>query len=223
MIVTKGKRVDHLIDGDRFTGEGGLFDFQRSVLDDTAISGHSVAGFQNDHIAGNQLVGVQADQLAIPQDFTGGGGHGLQRFDGGFGLALLEYAQNGVQQNHGQNDDDFRPFVFTGQHTGQRADTRRNQQDDQHGILQLGQKTLQQSGFFALLQLVGAVLGKASLRLGGGQSLSAHAEAAEDFFGGLGVDFLHQVFPFANDNKKDSCTTPKKRCMSLILTSSPGR
>ena len=205
--------------GDGFAGQSGFLNFQGSVLDDTAVSGDSVTGFQNDHVAGNQFIGVQVHHLAVTQHFTGSSSHGLQGFNGGFGLALLEHAQNGVDQNDSQNNDDLCHFVFTGHQSGHRGDRGGDQQDDQHGILQLGQKTLDQGGLLALLQLIGAVLGKTLLRLGRGQSLRAHAEVTKDVFGGLGVGFLHQVFPFQN---KKTHALLGKSCMSLILTSYPG-
>lgn len=63
-------------------------------------------------------------------------------------------------------------------------------QDNQHGVLQLGDEPLQQSGLFGFLELVGAVLGQAFFSLGGGQALSPYAEILQNFFCRLGIGFF---------------------------------
>ena len=51
---------------------------------------------------------VTTEQLfSIPEDLTGSGCHGLQRFDGGFRLVLLIDTQYRVEQYDHQNDDDI--------------------------------------------------------------------------------------------------------------------
>ena len=134
---------------------------------------------------------MQVHLLTVTDDFTGCRCHGLQGFNGCFCLALLEHTQDGIQQNDNQDDDDFCPFAFAGQHASHCADGCRDQQDDQHRILQLVQETLQKGGLFAFLQLVGTILCQPRLRFGRSQTLFAYQKFTQNFFRRLGVDFLH--------------------------------
>ena len=141
---------------------------------------------------------MQHHHFAVAHDLAGSGGHGLQRFNGGFGLALLEHAQDGVQQNNSQDDDDFSHLVVTGQKVRQGGDTGCHHQNNQHGVLELCQEALQQGGLFGFLQLVGAIFGQTFLGLGGGEALCTHAEVVHDFFGGLDVGLFHQSLLLLN-------------------------
>ena len=49
-------------------------------------------GLQNHHVAGYQFIAVQHHLFTVTQYLARGGGHGLQRLDGGLGLALLKDA-----------------------------------------------------------------------------------------------------------------------------------
>ena len=88
----------------------------------------------------------------------------LESFDGGLGLALLHHAQHRVQQHHDEDDEHLRE-ALAAEGVGHGGHRRRCQQDQQHGILQLGQKALEQGGLFRLLQFVGAVFGQPLRRL----------------------------------------------------------
>ena len=137
---------------------------EAGVLDDAAVGGHGVARFQQDDVAGHDLGGVQRLGLAVAQNLAGGGGHGLQRFDGGFGLALLEDAEDGVEQHDDEDDDDL-GHALAADDAGHGRNGGRAQQQDQHRVLELVQETLEQGSFFSLLEFVGAVLRKALGRL----------------------------------------------------------
>ena len=169
MLRSQMQSIDQLVYRNRFAGQGRFFDLQGGTFYDPSVRGNGVAGFQNHHITGNQLVGMQYSQLAIPQHLAGGGGHSLQRFNGRFCFALLHNTQHRVEQHHDQDDTNFhQPFCqmteVTGlgqlqkvQHGGGCRNHRCDHQNDQHRVLQLCKKTLQPGGFFCLLQLVGAV------------------------------------------------------------------
>ena len=116
----------------------------------------------------------------------------MQGFDGSLRLALLDHAQNGVQQNDGQDDNDFGPFGLAGQHTGEGADGGGNQQNDQHGVLQLCHKALEQGGLFGFFQLVGAVLGKTLLGLLGRQTFSGGVYSLQNVLKLLAIGVHHK-------------------------------
>ena len=198
-VRAEAQGLDDLIDGDGLAGEGGFLDLQAGTFNETAVCRDTVAGFQNHDVAGNQLVGVHDDLSAVPQDFTGGRRHGLQGFDGGLGLALLEHTQHRVQRHHHQDDAHLRQ-AFIRDDIGDRGNRRRHHQDDQHGIFQLRQETLEQGGFFGVLELIGAVFFQPLPGLGGGQPFGGGPQFPQNVFGGMDVFLLHQIILLFNIN-----------------------
>ena len=190
LVLGQAQRLDHLVDGDALAGEGGLLDLEAGTLQQAAVGGDRVAGFQQHHIARDQLVAVDRDLLAVPQHLAGGGGHGLQRLDGGFGLALLEHAQHGVQQHHDQDDKDLGKALARDE-VGHRRDGGRDHQDDEHGVLQLFDEALEQGGLFSVLQLVGAVLFEPGSGLRAAQTVGAGVQLGDQLLGGLHVLLFH--------------------------------
>ena len=192
LLLTGGQTqsLHHLVDGDAFAGEGGLLDFQAGAFQQTAVGGDAVAGLQDHHVAGNQLIAVKGSLFSVPQHLTGGGGHGLERFNGGLGLALLHHPQHRVQQHHDQDDEHLRQTLL-GHEAGDGGHTGCNQQDNQHGVLQLGQEPLQKGGLFPVLQLVGAEFFKTLPGLLGGKTFRAGIQGVQHFVGRLGVGFFH--------------------------------
>ena len=180
ILTAQAQGLDALVDRHAFTGEGGFLDLEAGAFQDTAVGGNRVAGFQDHHVAGNQLGAGQYHLLAVPQHLTGGGGHALQGFDGGFGLALLVYAQNSVEQNHQQNDD-YIGKALAGGYRGNTRNGSRCQKDQQHGVFQLGDEPLQQSGLAGLGQLVGTVFGGPLGGLLAGQAVGSTAKLLQHF------------------------------------------
>ena len=162
--VAAGEQLHRLGDGDAFAGEGGLLDLQGGTLQQPPVSGDGIAGLQHHHVAGYQLAALHYELVSAAQHLALGGGHSLEGFDGGLGLTLLHHAQNGVEQHHRQNDEHLGEALVA-QSVGDGGHRRRCDQDQQHGVLQLGQKALEYGGLLRLLQLVGAVLGQTRLRL----------------------------------------------------------
>ena len=162
--IAAGEQLHRLGDGYALAGEGGLLDLQGGALQQPPVGGNGVAGLQHHHVAGHQLTAFHHDLMSAAQHLAFGGGHGLEGFDGGLGLALLYHAQNGVEQYHGQNDEHLGEALVA-QGVGNGGNRRRGHQDQQHRVFQLGQKALEYGGLLRLLQLVGAVLGQTSLRL----------------------------------------------------------
>ena len=157
--VVAGQQLHRLGDGDALAGQRGLLDFHGGALQQPPVGGHGVAGLQQHHVAGHQLAVFNNGLVAAAQHLALGGGHGLQGFDGGLGLALLHHAQHRVQQHHDE-DDEHLGEALAAEGVGHGGHRRRCQQDQQHGILQLGQKALEQGGLLRLLQFVGAVFGQ---------------------------------------------------------------
>ena len=90
LLLSHAQCLQNLGNGHRLAGEGGFLDFQAGTFDDPSVCRDGITGFQNHDVSGHHLVGVQNRELALPDDFTGGGGHGLQGFNGGLRLALLQ-------------------------------------------------------------------------------------------------------------------------------------
>ena len=195
-LLLATQRLQDLVDGNGLAGEGGFLDLHGSVFDDAAVRRDSVTGLQDHHIAGYQLAGGQHRQFSVPQHLAGGGGHGLQGLNGGLGLAFLENAQDGVEQHHRQNDQDLRPFILAGKHTGQGADAGGDQQDDQHGVGQLLKKALDQGGFFTLFQLVWAEFLQPPGGFFGIQALGGGVKGLQDLLRGSVVEFFHHSSSF---------------------------
>ena len=137
---------------------------------------------------------MQHNQLALPDDLTGGGGHGLQGFNGGLGLALLQNTQHGVQQHHCQNDNDLGHLIFPSQQVGGSGNGSGNQQNNQHGILQLGDEALHHGRLLGFLQFVVTVLLQTLLCLSGVQALRPHIQFLQDILSGPAIEFLHFGF-----------------------------
>ena len=193
-----GKGIRGLGGGDAFAGEGGLLNLQGGAGQQPPVGGDGVPGLQQDDIAGYQAAALQLRDGAVPQDLAGGGGHGLQGLDGGLGLALLDHAQNGVQQHHRQ-DDQHLGKGLVGQIVGDGGHGGGGHEDQQHGVPQLLQKPLEQGGLGGLPQAVGAVFRQTALRLGGGQALRAALQVRQDLIGGLGIFLVHTITPL-NDS-----------------------
>ena len=148
---------------------------------------------------------MENNLLAVSYHLTGGSGHSLQRLDGGLRLTLLHNAQNSVQQHHCNNDNDLCPLALSGQHAGNSGYGGGNHQNNQHGVLQLGEKALNQRRLFALFQLVGAILLLSLLYLLVIQAIGVHAQILQNLLGGQGVGFLHR-FPLLIFDKKTQKT-----------------
>lgn len=103
----------------------------------------------------------------------------MQGLDGGLRLALLDNAQDGVQQHHRQDDEHLGEGLM-GQVVGDGGYGGGGHQDQQHGVLQLLDEPLKQGGLGGLPQAVGAVFRQTALRLGGGQALRAALQVRQD-------------------------------------------
>ena len=128
--------------------------------------------------------------MSVPHHLAGGGRHGLQRFDGRFGLALLHHAQNGIEQHHHQDDGGFGE-IFPRHKIGDARHHRCRQQNQQHGVFQLLDEPLCQRRLGGPPQPVGAILPQTFLGLWGAQTLCRGAQLLQNLGSGLRVNLLH--------------------------------
>ena len=153
--------VDVLGGRQALPGERRLVDLERGRRDDPSVRGHEVAGLERDDVAGDQLLGRDLPQLAVPPHPCLDDHHLLERRHGGRGLALLAEAQVGVEDR--QQDQHH-----AGRHLLDRVD-RQEAGDQQHDLHRVG--VLPQEGVPAGLgllrrELVGPDLGPTGLDLG---------------------------------------------------------
>ena len=223
LAVGQAQRLDDLVDRHALAGKGSLLDLEAGALQQAAVCRDAVAGFQHHHITGHQLVAVHGLLLAVPQHLAGGGGHGLQRFDGRFGLALLQNTQHGVQQHHDQ-DNEHLGKAFPCQVVGHSRDGGSHHQDHQHGVLQLCQEPLHHGGLFGILELIGAVFFQPGRCFCGAEALFRGLQLAQQLFWGLSVLLLHFLPSFHSHTPSDpalpgrACRKNKKRLMHDPLT-----
>ena len=190
LALGQAQGVDDLVDRDALAGEGCLLNLEAGALQQAAVGGNGVAGLQQDHVAGHQLVAVERNLFAVPQYLAGGGGHGLQGLNGGFGLALLKDAQHGVQQHHDQDDKDFCKALLCDE-VGHGRDGGCNDEDDEHGIFQLFDEPLKQGGLLSILEFVGAILFEPGSGLRAAQTVRAGLQLVDQLLRGLYILLFH--------------------------------
>ena len=124
--------------------ERGLFRLQVGALQEPCIGGDKVARFQKDDVAGHQLGRLNDLLLAVADDARVRGGHVLERLQRLFRLALLHEPHDRVE--HDDKDDERRldkldgTFLMRDKHLitdDAERDARRDEQDDDHDILEL--------------------------------------------------------------------------------------
>ena len=143
--------------------------------------------------------------MPVAHDLGGRGRHLLQGFDGFLGLALLVDAQHRIDEHNGKNDDDVGKTLVL--HGGQHAaDGGSDQQNEDHGIGQLFEKTAEDRLSFGFGQTVGAVLCQALFRFGRGETGLRGAERRKDF-----LAFCQVVSHFLSDSfSRALCRALKK-------------
>ena len=135
-LVAKGKGINLFVYRYGFAGEGCFFNLQACTFNNARVGRNSVACFQRDNVAGNEVFTFYGNKVAVAVNFGSCGGHFLQCFNGFFGFAFLNNAEHRVQNNN-EHDDKYGNRGFTGQIVG---DARYNgcyHQNNQHRIRQL--------------------------------------------------------------------------------------
>ena len=160
-----------LFAGNGLTGQCRLLGFKARALEQTAVRRHKVAGFQTDDIAGNQLRCINDRFLTVP-DHTGmGSGHIFQRIQRLFRFTLLIDTHDRIQNDDQQNQsrlEQLAPVLFHANH--HKGNDGCCDQDQDHHILELIQKTLEGGFLFLFTELVFSVAFQPCCDLGSGQS-----------------------------------------------------
>ena len=169
--VTDGSvfRYDHiriLFGGNGFAGQSGFLALEADAADEPRIGRDKVARLQPDNIAGNQLRGFDDFFLTVADDAGMGCGQTFERIQRLFGLAFLHHAHDGVEDHDQQDQQRLKELLRVALHTGNdKGDRSGGQQNQDHYILELIQKTLPVSFLLLFLQLVFSVLIQALLCL----------------------------------------------------------
>ena len=143
-----------LVDTDRFTGERTLLHVEIVTLQQTHIGGHLVAGFEHHHIAGNQQIGIELMSFTAAQchaadlqQLTNGG-------QGALCLALLQQAEQGIDDDHPENHGAIDPVIRKPTQAGGQ------QQYIDQQIIELPSETVQPGLALRRRQPVGAIFGQ---------------------------------------------------------------
>ena len=196
----QGDEVDELAHRDALAGEGRLLDLHGGAVKNAAVGGHRVPRLQNHHVAHDQILTLDRDDVALSQHLAGGGGHLLQGLDGLLGLVLLVHAQHRVDDDHEEDDEHIRK-ALAAVAGGQGADEGGRQQDQNHGVRHLGKELLDDRFLFGFLELVLPVCGQALFGLRRAQALGTAAGLGKDRLDRFTV-VLHAFHPSFSGNKK---------------------
>ena len=136
LLALQLQKAHQLVDRHRLSCQGRLLNLHAGTFDDTSVGRHRVARLQHHDIARNQLFALERNHLAIAHHLAGCRRNLLQGRDSRFRLALLDYAQHRVDDNHGHDDDNVRKGLSLIGRRNTRDDSRYDQDDD-HRICQL--------------------------------------------------------------------------------------
>ena len=150
-------------------GQGRFVGLKIRRFDEPGVGRDLVAGFDQDDVAGNDVMGCDPLSLAVAND---GGFRRGQRHQGPHGLLgarLLDEAEHRVQDDDRHDDDRLvgkRGLARVLQQPFDNRDDRRDQQNDHQEILELLQQPLPPRRFRRTLQPVRPVLLEAPPRFG---------------------------------------------------------
>ena len=177
--------IDELLHRAGFTGQGGLLRLQAVGLQHAAVGGHGIARFKADDVAHYQILALDGDQLTVAKHAGSVGGHLLQRFHGGLGLALLHDGHDGVDNDDRQDDKHIREGAERKVPLGlqDRDDNLhhgRSQQDHDHRVCERLEDLLPHRGLFRPDQDVFPVLLQPCGGLPGAQALLGAFQLTQD-------------------------------------------
>ena len=138
-----------LVDALRLAGEGALVDLQGEVIEDPPVGGDQIPRLQQQNIPRNERAGRNLPRHAAPHDLRRRRGHRLQALQRLFRLKMLDRPQNGVHDQHGENDDRTLPAA------GDEGNDGGDHQNNDHQVLKLAQKNRQNSLPLLLRQPIG--------------------------------------------------------------------
>ena len=147
-----------------------------------------------DDIAGHQFGGVDDLLLAVARDARMRRGQIFQCVQRLFRLALLQHAHNGVEHDDQQDEHRLKELCGIVARAGNAEGNRRgSQQDDNHHILELIEKTLQICLFLRFFQPVFPVFDPRGVRLFGRQPLNRIGSIGSDQILGRGLMRCHKI------------------------------
>ena len=158
LALGKADRVRVLRHGHGLAREGRLLDLHGRALEDAAVRRHGVAGLEDHDVTHDEVLRVDLDLLAVPDDLARGGGHLLERRERLLGLGLLHDAEDGVEDDDEHDDDHVGEVGLALHHARCGRDDRSHDQHDDHGIAHLLEEADPEWGPLGLLELVWAVL-----------------------------------------------------------------
>ena len=122
------------------------------TFEQAEVGGYTVAGFEEDDIAGNKKGGVEGLPVAVAQHRGFGGKKRFDGIEGLLGFAFLNNADDAVDQDHSENDAGIGPLPEESRAEGGR------EEDVDQNIMKLQEEALEQRITGRFGQLVGSVL-----------------------------------------------------------------
>ena len=149
----RGHWLDLFLRWQRFAGQRRFLDAQVAALQQPEVRRYAIAGFQQHQVAAHQLGGRQALDEVVAAHAAFQAEHSANRPHRLLGLALLNEADQRVDQRHGKDDQAIQPFA---EHQGQQ---RGQQQHIDQQVVELTQKAFERSVRAPFGQSVGAFVG----------------------------------------------------------------
>ena len=165
----------------RLAGQRGLDALERGGFQKPGISRNQVAGFQREDVAGDDSRGRNRSDLPVASHLGLRRGHLFERRDGLLRVELLVEADDGVEDDDGEDGDGIHHFA---QHAGDDAGHDENPDDE---ALELAEENLQRADALAFFQLVRAVGREALCCFRCRKSGRCGAELCQHFLGRLAV------------------------------------
>ena len=187
--VRGGQGFGLLADRFRFAGERGFHRAELDGVEQAQVGRHDVAGFEPDDVAGHQLPRGQFLQFAVAADAHARAGQLLEGGHGLLGAVFLDEPQHAEQHDDGQDGDGL------GDVAEEQGQDRRADEDEDHGLDELGEEHPPGGPGNGFPQFVGPVDGAPGAGFRAGKSLGRGVQVGEDFGGGLRVRYLHAAFP----------------------------
>ena len=180
------RRIDRhhafaLVGGHRFAGQGRLVDQQATRMHQAQVGRHAVAGFQQDDVAGHQAGHIHHLPVTAAQHPRGRREHRLQGRQRLFGLALLDEADQGIDQHYRH---DHRRVDMVAEQSGQH---RRGDQEQDQRVVELLQESAQRRTPRRRRQAVGAMPGQAWSDIVIRQPFGPRVQLLQDLVGAGGV------------------------------------
>lgn len=162
-------------------GEEGFVHCQVGGGEQVEIGRHPIARLDQHHITWHEVLGAALLHPPIAPHAGVDGEQGAQGRGALFGPILLIGAEDGIDQDHGEDERGVLDIA------DEQRDDRGGQQNVNQGAEELPQEDLPEGRGGAGGKLVRAIVGQATLRLGAGETLGAAVPCLERLVGRKGV------------------------------------